>query len=116
MTVEEELKLCVNEWIDKTNWVQDTAHWSELGMHRADVIKQRFYQKEEEIAELKRLLLNSELVLDATKEELTKQTNRAAIAEQELTAMSFRLTMCNKMKSQAEKELADLKMKGVKND
>lgn len=30
------------EWLDKTEWVQDTAHYSELGMHRADVIKQRF--------------------------------------------------------------------------
>ena len=31
-----------SEWLDKTEWVQDTAHYSELGEHRADVIKKRF--------------------------------------------------------------------------
>ena len=30
------------EWVKKTKWVQDTAQPNELGMHRADVIKQRF--------------------------------------------------------------------------
>ena len=30
------------KWLEKTEWVQDTAHYSELGEHRADVIKQRF--------------------------------------------------------------------------
>lgn len=29
-------------WIEKTEWVQKTATDEELGMHRADVIKQRF--------------------------------------------------------------------------
>lgn len=32
----------LNEWLDKTEWVQKTAHPSELGMHRADVIKARY--------------------------------------------------------------------------
>ena len=31
-----------SEWLDKTEWVQDTAHYSELGEHRADVIRKRF--------------------------------------------------------------------------
>ena len=29
------------EFSDKTDWVQETAHWSELGMHRADVLRKR---------------------------------------------------------------------------
>ena len=33
-----------NEWLDKTEWVQETAHFSELGMHRAEVIRKRMEQ------------------------------------------------------------------------
>jgi hypothetical protein len=29
------------EWLDKTEWVQATSQAGELGMHRADVLKQR---------------------------------------------------------------------------
>lgn len=29
------------EFSDKTDWVQESAHWSELGMHRADVLRKR---------------------------------------------------------------------------
>jgi hypothetical protein len=29
------------EFSDKTDWVKETAHWSELGMHRADVLRKR---------------------------------------------------------------------------
>jgi hypothetical protein len=29
------------EFSDKTDWVQETAHWSELGLHRADVLHKR---------------------------------------------------------------------------
>ncbi|AJO79393.1 hypothetical protein [Pseudomonas sp. MRSN 12121] len=32
------------EWIEKTEWVQKTGHWSELGMHRADVLRKRIDQ------------------------------------------------------------------------
>jgi hypothetical protein len=32
------------EFSDKTDWVQETAHWSELGMHRADVLRKRVDQ------------------------------------------------------------------------
>jgi len=31
----------LKEWSDKTDWVQETAQPLELGMHRADVLKQR---------------------------------------------------------------------------
>ena len=35
-------EVSANEWIKKTEWVQETATCKELGYHRADVIKQRF--------------------------------------------------------------------------
>lgn len=34
-------KAAFDEWSEKTDWVQETCHWSELGMHRADVLKNR---------------------------------------------------------------------------
>jgi len=35
------LALAYNEWTEKTQWVQETKQTRELGMHRADVLKQR---------------------------------------------------------------------------
>jgi predicted ATPase len=35
-----------NEWTEKTQWVQDTKQTHELGMHRADVLKQRIERLE----------------------------------------------------------------------
>jgi hypothetical protein len=35
------LKGALKEWSDKTDWVQETAQPLELGMHRADMLKQR---------------------------------------------------------------------------
>ncbi|MGY2438578.1 hypothetical protein [Pseudomonas sp. SDO52101_S400] len=32
------------EWVEKTEWVQKTCHWSELGKHRADVLRERIEQ------------------------------------------------------------------------
>lgn len=34
-------EMAAKEWHEKTEWVQATAHWSELGKHRADVLRQR---------------------------------------------------------------------------
>lgn len=34
-------ELANNVWHEKTNWVQDSVAPDELGMHRADVLKQR---------------------------------------------------------------------------
>lgn len=34
-------EIAYQEFSDKTDWVQETAHWSELGMHRADVLRKR---------------------------------------------------------------------------
>lgn len=40
------------EFSDKTDWVQETAHWSELGMHRADVLRKRVDQLKAENTDL----------------------------------------------------------------
>jgi hypothetical protein len=37
----EQMQLALDAWFDKTEWVQETAQPLELGMHRADVLKQR---------------------------------------------------------------------------
>ena len=37
----DQYKAAFDEWHEKTEWVQETAHWSELGKHRADVLKKR---------------------------------------------------------------------------
>lgn len=34
-------KAVCDEWLDKTEWVQQTLHPRELGMHRADVLRER---------------------------------------------------------------------------
>lgn len=52
----ESFKTSYMEWSDKTDWVQATAHFSELGKHRADVIKDRFDHLKDENRRLSRLL------------------------------------------------------------
>lgn len=37
-------EVTLNEWFDKTDWVQATSRGKELGMHRADVLKQRIQE------------------------------------------------------------------------
>ena len=36
----------LRDWLDRTDWVQETARPHELGMHRADVMRQRLEQAE----------------------------------------------------------------------
>lgn len=36
-----EHKICNEVWLRKTEWVQETSHPIELGIHRADALKQR---------------------------------------------------------------------------
>lgn len=36
-----QLNVALDEWMEKTHWVQDTAQVPELGMHRADVLRAR---------------------------------------------------------------------------
>ena len=49
-------KAAYTEWSDKTDWVQRTVHWSELGKHRADVMKDRLRASEARNAELRSAL------------------------------------------------------------
>lgn len=49
------------EWSNKTDWVQQTAAPKELGMHRADVIKQRFDTLRAQLAERDALLVDIRL-------------------------------------------------------
>lgn len=42
------------EWLEKTEWVQKTSKPGELGMHRADVLRDRISALEAENAELRR--------------------------------------------------------------
>ena len=44
------------EWLDKTAWVQDTSQTHELGMHRADVLRQRIETQAREIERLREAL------------------------------------------------------------
>ena len=37
-------KKALEVWLDKTEWVQETVKPHELGMHRADVLKQRIQE------------------------------------------------------------------------
>jgi hypothetical protein len=52
--------LALQEWLDKTEWVQGTGDGSELGMHIADVLKKRIERLQlsntELLKELKRLV------------------------------------------------------------
>jgi len=41
------------EWLEKTNWVQETASAKELGMHRADILRKRIEDLEKEVLLLK---------------------------------------------------------------
>jgi NAD(P)H-dependent flavin oxidoreductase YrpB (nitropropane dioxygenase family) len=41
------------EWLDKTEWVQTSSNAGELGMHRADVLRQRIENLEAENARMR---------------------------------------------------------------
>lgn len=40
-TENKQLNVVLDEWMEKTHWVQETAQALELGMHRADVLRAR---------------------------------------------------------------------------
>ena len=78
-------------WQVKTQWVQDTAKPDELGMHRADVMRQRLEQakvQRDALLEALRTLLSYAFtlemrLLDADGEHRAMQQARAAIAKAE---------------------------------
>ncbi len=65
----EQLEKVLAEWFDKTEWVQKTSDWQELGMHRADALKQRIEQLERENAELQHAAGTMQIALDGLKRE-----------------------------------------------
>jgi len=44
------------EWFDKTEWVQDSVQPHELGLHRADVLRNRIETQAREIERLREML------------------------------------------------------------
>ena len=44
-------ELALKEWLDKTEWVQETHEAYELGMHRADALKRRIDRLVDTLAE-----------------------------------------------------------------
>ena len=44
------------EWFDKTKWVQDSVQPHELGLHRADVLRNRIETQAREIERLREML------------------------------------------------------------
>ena len=49
----EKKALALDEWFEKTDWVQATIQVKELGMHRADILRQRIEELEMEVKRLK---------------------------------------------------------------
>lgn len=47
------LEAALRDWSDKTEWVQKTALPEELGLHRADVLRQRIESRDAEIEQLR---------------------------------------------------------------
>ena len=47
----EKKELALDEWIEKTDWLNATT--KELGMHRADILRQRIEELEREVKRLK---------------------------------------------------------------
>lgn len=45
------LETAMQEWANKTEWVQQTCQPEELGMHRADILKARIAELEARLAE-----------------------------------------------------------------
>lgn len=45
-------ELACTEWLEKTEWVQNTARPGEFGMHRADILNERIGQLKNQRAQL----------------------------------------------------------------
>ena len=52
LELEQYQKTCY-EWLEKTDWVQETVKPKELGMHRADILRKRIEDLEKEVLLLK---------------------------------------------------------------
>ena len=50
-----QVELAFNTWLEKTEWVQHTAEPGELGLHRADLLKQRIEELTEELTVMREM-------------------------------------------------------------
>lgn len=80
-----QLEAAHKEWSDKTDWVQASVQTSELGLHRADVLRLRIEKRDAALAE-----------------------TAATAAQEKLRAdqMMQRLDMANRLGNEARAELA----------
>ncbi|WP_313329446.1 hypothetical protein [Comamonas sp.] len=104
-----------SEWIEKTDWVQRTAKPAELGVHRADVLANRIAALEAELKDtndMNQQLRDQNTAVDAACAALERAgieaANRAAAAEQQVTALTQRLDMANRLNTDAREQLAQL--------
>lgn len=73
-----------NEWSKKTEWVQETVQPRELGMHRADVLKQRverLHKVNAELLEALKLIASTDPIDAALDSQRAIRVARAAIAK-----------------------------------
>jgi hypothetical protein len=66
------VELAYQQWSDKTEWVQGTGDGSELGMHIADVLKQRIENLRAANAELVGTLKQAEPMLQSMLDNITR--------------------------------------------
>jgi len=76
LEADERIEAAFNEWHSKTEWVQETAKPKELGMHRADVLKQRI----DELQAAARLALDALNLAASLEEWPVREEYKEAIA------------------------------------
>lgn len=74
----ERYKSACNEWLEKSEWVQETAVPKELGMHRADVMKRRVEALQTECEKLRKDAERYQWLRDGNNEENSEATIIAA--------------------------------------
>jgi hypothetical protein len=59
-----QIEYAFSEWVEKTNWVQSTVQASELGRHRADVLRTRIDQFKAENEALRKAIADVDGALE----------------------------------------------------
>lgn len=71
-------------WLEKTNWVQDSSQWHELGKHRADVLKDRIdrlHEVNQELVEALEQITKVEYQSPVTMYQAMEDIAKAALAK-----------------------------------
>lgn len=76
-----QLNVALDEWMEKTHWVQDTAQVLELGMHRADVLRARIESLDAENKALREVLqaVEMDVVYVGSGENVISDATRAKV-------------------------------------